>query len=1499
MQKIKNVCYVISFLTLLLMPLTIQGATSDALLVDDYYAMIKSEYNDSIDAPDTPPREQNVNLADGSFSVEETDLVIPGKNGLDVHFIRRFNSYSSCGEPEYIDNDGYKYDLPDMVGFYYDTYFEGEYVDTVLVAFQDERDALENQEFVGDHPKYKNDGTKRSPERYDEDSKGYEYYKFISAKDDDGVYTYKINPTRECRTLYRYTDTEYGFRYPASRIMDDFDHGWYLIKPGMGTHLKIKEDVDVMTYGVFQSIEGETLSWEGVFTIEPHEPVRGGFRFTNGEGYRFENAFDDIEEIAEHPSGFQYNFMIIQETTGVTYYFKLDTGSAKTYSYDLQGIGDKYGNIILYEDDKGRVFTDTYGNKINISKRVNTVDGKSVYSGEVTIGDSDEQETLIKYTHKPENDDIADPYDRFKVDDIYVFTVEKAEEGFDINETPNKTEYRMAQELVNNKIYNDSRDYVYYLQLMPLEIQYPDGLKRVYEYDVREAKVNKTLGKTSPRGDINGNCGYVTAVHDEDADGNIKNSYTYSYKFLPKTNSTYMDDHYIGYGLWSSKTTVTRTNDNQKKVYTFTGNSLSTNPQTRKLDTIATTYDGYTRNENFTFSKLKLSRHTITDYDSITPYNVTTRLDYDSHTNIVKEQQGDKIVEYTYDVPESKTDPVKRYSVMTSQTYNMDDDTIITVQNTLTEDRKSVASSSIYENDVLKSTTNYTYNTDGTVVSESITLSDGTTMLTTYEYEYYDNGTRKITKTIKNRVDADGTPTADITTSVVYDSMSNVIEETDGNGQHTYHEYDIQGRLLKTTFPDNTTVTYSYDIPNNTVISTDRNGNKLKYKYNAWGDLADVYAWSDSSWILLEHQEYDELCRPYILTVYKDDDTYYTVTTLYDGFDRVISQTLAENGNTVKTVSNEYSYTGDAANRTVTKVTSQLSDSNGNAPFYTDSTFDYRGLPLQKSAVSNESSITQSYTYDRVGNMLTFTDPKGAVTTYDYDYAGNVISATDAQGNTVNNGYDEAGRMIWSEDAEGNRTYYYYDTAGLNTKIVSPFGDNSTSTVKMYYDANGNVLSQMTQSNAPDEAISFDRADFAYDIMNNLSYTVSYPDSNTPQYTQYFYDANGNNTYMVTGLTAPISSVDNAPETAAVNAYIYDELNRVVSHTNPLGGTETYTYDLMGNVVSATDENGTTLAYTYNHDGNVTTISTSNVADGITPSTVSMSYNIFGLPSVKTVNGSSATYTYDNYGRVISETEGDITKNYTYDNNSNLLSIRVLNGADTIYSIDYTYDILNRLSVASAPDMTGLFAYTPNGNIATYTIDGVTTSYTYDNGGLLTGIAKGDELSETYTYAHNGNKILTLGTGTGIARNEYAYDGMGRLVHETADAFSASYTYDVFGNRATMQQTKDGVISNTAYTYDLNNRLTYLSNNNGTTIDEITYTYDNAGNMLYKIKGYFEPTSNTDVESISLTVGADPYVDAFSYNALGQLVSADMGGNISTYTYDADGIRNAITSNGV
>jgi len=549
---------------------------------------------------------------------------------------------------------------------------------------------------------------------------------------------------------------------------------------------------------------------------------------------------------------------------------------------------------------------------------------------------------------------------------------------------------------------------------------------------------------------------------------------------------------------------------------------------------------------------------------------------------------------------------------------------------------------------------------------------------------------------------------------------------------------------------------------------------------------------------------------------------------------------------------------------------------------------------LEKNITSDAGhKISYEYEYDYLGNMLSYTAPGGAVSSYEYDYAGNQVSFVDGEGNTFENGYDEVGRMIWSQDAEGNRVTYYYDASGMNIKTVSPFDNSSTSTVKMYYDLSGNLIKKSVQSNTAGEADSYTDTEYIYDCMNRVSASVSYPDDTTPVYTQYFYDNNGNTQHFVSGLTELLQSSADIQSSQPAHTYSYDELNRMISHTNPSGDTETYTYDRVGNLLVKEDMNGTKLAYIYDHDGNVTSISTVNAADGIVSSTVSMAYNIFGLPSSKTVNGVTTNYTYDAFGRQLTETSGDVEKTYTYDDNSNILSVDITDYDGSIYSMNYTYDNLNRIVTATNPVVSASFAYTPSGRMSSSSVGTLTTEYGYNDANMLLSAVnklEGNSLSSyNYTYYLDGNQRTVTDSHNGTT--QYAYDGMGRLTSETNNNYSINYGYDNFGNRAYSRLNRDGDDVLVDYTYDINNRLIRMTESQGSEITETHCYYDNNGNLINKLKGIYSPLSNDTEESISLSVGSYPYADSFAYNAFGQLVSADIGGVVSSYTYNADGLR--------
>jgi RHS repeat-associated protein len=134
----------------------------------------------------------------------------------------------------------------------------------------------------------------------------------------------------------------------------------------------------------------------------------------------------------------------------------------------------------------------------------------------------------------------------------------------------------------------------------------------------------------------------------------------------------------------------------------------------------------------------------------------------------------------------------------------------------------------------------------------------------------------------------------------------------------------------------------------------------------------------------------------------------------------------------------------------------------------------------------------------------------------------------------------------------------------------------------------------------------------------------------------------------------------------------------------------------------------------------------------------------------------------------------------------------------------------------------------------------VTTAYTYNPAGLLTGLANtsgvGATLSQVSGITYDGQMNLTSMTslvGSNSMNALFGYDSKNRLVSETRNAVTNAFAYDNAGNPTTFK--------GATHAYNLNNQLTdsgygYDGNGNPTTYSGFAATYD-AANRLTSYKG--------------------------------------------------------------
>ncbi len=211
------------------------------------------------------------------------------------------------------------------------------------------------------------------------------------------------------------------------------------------------------------------------------------------------------------------------------------------------------------------------------------------------------------------------------------------------------------------------------------------------------------------------------------------------------------------------------------------------------------------------------------------------------------------------------------------------------------------------------------------------------------------------------------------------------------------------------------------------------------------------------------------------------------------------------------------------------------------------------------------------------------------------------------------------------------------------------------------------------------------------------------------------------------------------------------------------------------------------------------------------------------------------------------------------------------------------------------------YAYDAAGNLTSVTDPlGHQTQYEYDALGRVTHVADAEQGHTYYGYDALGNLLWTtdaLGSapvnGVPDANHTtfYEYDALGRLVLETdAEGGETSYTYDAAGNLLSLTDPEQNV---TAWTYDGLGHVITETNHLGHTR---YYSYDAAGRLIEttdrndRVTQYEYDALNRLTEETWLDeAGIGVYTISYTYDALGDLLTASDIGATYGYEYDALG----------
>ncbi|NEE04811.1 RHS repeat-associated core domain-containing protein, partial [Phytoactinopolyspora halotolerans] len=213
----------------------------------------------------------------------------------------------------------------------------------------------------------------------------------------------------------------------------------------------------------------------------------------------------------------------------------------------------------------------------------------------------------------------------------------------------------------------------------------------------------------------------------------------------------------------------------------------------------------------------------------------------------------------------------------------------------------------------------------------------------------------------------------------------------------------------------------------------------------------------------------------------------------------------------------------------------------------------------------------------------------------------------------------------------------------------------------------------------------------------------------------------------------------------------------------------------------------------------------------------------------------------------------------------------------------YTYDPRDRISQVTKTDTatgdtlaTESYLHDAASNVIEQTVDGVTTSYTYDRNRLL--YATTDGVRASYNYDPFG-RIDTV-TAAGEVIERYSYDGFDRVAEhtrmdDTGTTSTTSYSYDPLDRTAS--RTDDADTSGAETT-----EFTYLGLSGEVLNEEVagqvqkSYHYSPWGKRLSQV------TFNPDGSQEDAFFGYNPRTDV-------ETLTDDSGDAIATYGYTAYG----------
>lgn len=700
----------------------------------------------------------------------------------------------------------------------------------------------------------------------------------------------------------------------------------------------------------------------------------------------------------------------------------------------------------------------------------------------------------------------------------------------------------------------------------------------------------------------------------------------------------------------------------------------------------------------------------------------------------------------------------------------------------------------------------------------------------------------------------------------VFDSKGKKLSTTINNVMWESYERDEKNYLVKVKDQRGLTTITQYNQSNHPIKITYPNGSIEIYNYNNNSNLIQFTNREgiSTTW------DYDAKGNLIKRVEAEGKSEQRVMQWSYDGFGQPIKSTIGE-GSSAVNIYQSYDRYGNI---------DSFTDGNGNKYQYE---YNIQG---QMTKITNPLNQYWKINYNKAGYAVKVINPLNNVTQYTTDVMGRIVTTTDALNNKTHYNYDltPEGLKVSEINAIDETTVYYYDKLGRFMKSISPSGlvreksYNKDGFLDKEIDYAGNQLTYKYGM----KGSGLDGL-----LIETLypTYSESYK-YNTLGFLSEIDQKIGDNKNLITSLSYnnlgnTIATIDPANRTSQIE---YDAFGNQIKLIDAMGQITEQTWDILNNRTSVTDANGNIFTFEYDSNGNL--IKETKALGNVVEYTYDKANQLI---QQRDASGNIINYQYDNAGYMIKETftkEGQTgiiqTVTYSYNNVGQLIEVNQTGDTNSnfIYHLDALGRKVNEIITYNRDDKKIInqlqFTYDSDGNLASLTYpDNTTVQYSYKSGKLAEALLD------------NSEKIIW---------NKYEWYSPTEIIFPNS---LKSYSYDALRRPLTIKAlVNKRMLMDRQYTYDKVGNITRINTEDG----EKVYEYDLLDRLklvipAQKLQQLGFPVESYSYDAIGNRVGSSQQSGEWQYNDKNQLVKWGVNSNEVQLMYTKSGHQEKEISN--